>query len=96
MSPAPLEKHSADLWGLADKYKAEVLQKYAVERRPRFVTEANVLSLVVCAAKHGAKDIKEFCLRFMVRHAKSISKQEEALKALPHNLLVEYAVAYGH
>ena len=97
VSPPVLREHLADLWGLADKYQIEVLQKYVVARRERFVTAANVINLVLQADMHGARDIKECCLRFMVTHSKSIAQQqEEALRALPQHLLADYAVAYGH
>ena len=94
LSPAVLKEYSADLWGLADKYEVEVLQTHVVELRPRFVTKANVINLVLRADIHGAKDIKDFCLRFMVTHSKSVAQQEEAVRALPQHLLADYALAY--
>ena len=96
LSPAVLKEYSADLWVLADKYEVEVLQKHVVELRPQFVMEANVINLVLRVDKHGAKDVKDFCLRFMVKHSKSIAEQEEALRALAEHILADYAVAYRY
>ena len=70
----------------------EVLQKYVAELRPRFVTEANVINLLLRADMHGAKDIKDFCLRFMVTNPNIIAQQEEAVRALPQHILADYAV----
>ena len=92
--PAVLKDYSPDLWGLADKYEVEVLQKHVVELRPQFVTEANVINLVLRAGIHGAKDIKDYCLRFMMTHSKSIAQQEEDVRALPKHVLADYAMAY--
>ena len=94
LSPTVLKKYSADLWGLADKYEVEVLKKHVVELQPQFVTEANVITLVSRADIHGAEDIKDFCLRFMVKHSKAIAQQEEAMRALPQHILADYVLAY--
>ena len=94
--PAVLEDFSVDLWGLADKYEVEVLQKHIVELRPQFVTEANVINFLLRADMHGAKYIKDFCLRFMVTNPNIIAQLEEIVRALPQHLLADYAVVHRH
>lgn len=85
-----------DIWGLGDKYQVQVLLNEIVELRPEFVTEANVLNLILQADAHGVKDITDFCLGYVVEHLKSVVQQEEAIRALPQHLLADFIVAQGH
>ena len=94
LEPVVLDEYLADVWGLADKYHVEVLRQYIVKLQPNFVTVKNVVNIVSRADVYGAKEIKDFCLRFMVKHTKTIQKQEVALRLLPQNLLADYLVAY--
>ena len=68
-----------------------VLQNHVVALRPQFVTDANVLNLVIRSDVHGAKDIKDFCLRYMVAHPKFGLKE---MRALPMHLRREYIAAF--
>ena len=94
LDPLVLDEHLADMWGLADKYQVELLRQYVVKLQPNFVTVKNVVDIVTRADLYGAKEIKDFCLRFMVKHTKTIQKQEVALRMLPQNLLADYLVTY--
>ena len=94
LEPTVLDEYLADMWGLADKYQVEVLRQQIVKLQPNFVTVNNVVDIVSRAEVYGAKEIKDFCLGFMVKHTKTIQKQEVALRALPQNLLADYLVAY--
>ena len=94
LEPVVLDEYLADVWGLADKYHVEVLRQYIVKLQPNFVTVKNVVNIVSRADVYGAKEIKDFCLGFMVKHTKIIQKQEGALRSLPQNILADYVVAY--
>ena len=94
ISVAALDEYSADLWGLADKYQMEVLQKHIVQLRAQFVTVDNVVHLLSRAEAYGATELKEFCLGFMVKKGKAITKHESALRALPQDLLADCVLAH--
>lgn len=90
-----VDKYSVDLWGLSDKYQVEVLQKHIVQLQTEFVPVINFIKLVTRAEALGAKDITDFCIDFMLKHKEAISKQEEGVRSLPHNLLVQYVLTNG-
>ena len=94
LEPLVLDEYLADVWGLADKYQVEILRQHIVKVQSNFVTVKNVVDIVSRADLYGAEEIKDFCLRFMVKHTKTIQKQEVALRSLPQNLLADYLVAY--
>lgn len=92
LSPASLGKNPLELWALADKYEVQVLQNYILDLRSQFVTKANVINLVLRADVHGAKDIKNFCLKFMGTHPKILVEQEEVVRALRQHILADYTM----
>ena len=92
LSPPLLDEFSVELGGLADKYQVEVLQRHIVQLRQQFVTHQNVLRLFARTHDSRAADMKEFCLRYMVKHVASIAKQAGSL---PPPLLVGFIAAFG-
>ena len=91
--PVDLNEYSVDLWGLGEKYEVVKLQKLIANLQAQFVTVHNVVDLLSRVEVYGASTYKDFCLRFMVKNAKSITGHEEVLKAMPHNLLMDYVLA---
>ena len=85
-----LDENSAELWALADKYQVDSLKAHIGEKLPHFVNEDNVLELLVSGDNRKAKEVKNYCVKYLAQVMKRIGKKKSSqLRSLPKHILVE-------